>query len=167
MTDTGSGLVCECRGSWATSATSMSTEHIAIVLNRFLIFASWAAKRSVNMYLCFCLACGKTHLKRKGPLYDGWELSCDARCGLRLQLRFCCWLMKPQNRLALDSNCTLSLQNTQRGAPSGLATGYTVVPNCKVFCCEHICSNWRTYSKWEIVLWGNSINRVRLLLKAL
>src|SRR3972149_5724890 len=93
-----------------------------------------------------------SHSRTSTAPANGWELSCDARCGLRLQLRFCCWLMKPQNRLALDSNCTLSLQNTQRGAPAGLATGYTVVPNCKVFCCEHICSNWRTYSKWEIVL---------------
>jgi len=54
---------------------------------------------------------------------NGWELTCDARFGLRLQLRFCCWLMKPQNRLALDSKRTFSLQKTRRGAESGLATG--------------------------------------------
>src|SRR3990172_8936430 len=64
------------------------------------------------------------------PLYNGWELTCGARCGLRLQLRCCCWLMKPQNRLALDLKCTFSLLKTQRGAPSGLATGYTVAHNC-------------------------------------
>src|SRR3990172_9527102 len=52
-------------------------------------------------------------------LPNGWELTCGARFGPRLQLRFCRWLMKPQNRLALDPKSTFSLQKTRRGAPSG------------------------------------------------
>src|SRR3990172_6938313 len=47
---------------------------------------------------------------------NGWELTCGARCGLRLRLRFLCCLQEPVLRLALNLDCTLSLQKTQRGA---------------------------------------------------
>ena len=63
----------------------------------------------------------RAYVMAKPP--NGWELTCEHRFGLRLHLRFCRWLMKPQNRLALDLKCTFSLQKTQRGCESGLATG--------------------------------------------
>ena len=45
--------------------------------------------------------------------------TCGARCELRFGLRFSCCLQEPALRLALNLDCTLSLQKTQRGAPSG------------------------------------------------
>jgi len=54
-------------------------------------------------------------------LPNGWELQpeADPLLAETCQRRF----HKTSLRLALDPDCTLSLLKTQRGAPSGLATG--------------------------------------------
>ena len=62
---------------------------------------------------------------------NGWELTCAARFGQRLGLRFLCCLQEPVLRLALNPYCTHTLLKTQRGAASGLATGYTVAHNIR------------------------------------